>query len=154
MKNIEKILLPKELKKKFKLKKLEERETEWVAHFEESKENIPSSAVHRQFGKKIVQNGYMKPIEITDFPLKGKICYLKFKRRRWKIQGTKESFHNTYKLHPKGLKCTYELCNFLKSLTRYARHKFFLTWSNIRHIREEDFSLVSRIKRVFRRKKD
>lgn len=110
------------------------------------------AARRRQLGREIVQNGYLKPIELTDFPLKGKICYLLFTRRRWKIEGTKESFQNSYKLHPKGLKCTIEFGNFLKYINRHARHKFFISWANIRNIREKDFSLVSRIKRLFIRK--
>lgn len=149
MKNIEKILLPKSLEDKFELKKIKEKETEWIIHFEEKKDNIPESAKRRQFGKNIVLNGYQREIELTDFPLKGKPCYLRFKLRRWKIQGTKESFQNSYKLHPNGLKCTIEFGDFLKGLDRRARHKFFLTWANLRHIREEDFSVVSRIKRLF-----
>ena len=149
MKNLEEILLPKLLENKFELQKLEEKAKEWIVYFVEKKENIPEAAKRRQFGKKVVQNGYLKPIELTDFPLKGKICYLRFTRRRWKIEGTKESFQNSYKLHLKGLKCTIEFGNFLKCLNRQARHKFFVAWSNIRNIREEDFSVVSRIKRLF-----
>jgi len=154
MKLLEKILLPKELENKFILEKLEERKTEWIAHFTENKNNIPERAKRKTFGEKIVLNGYQAPMELIDFPLKGKPCYLRIKRRRWKIKGHKESFQNTYKLHPKGLKCTIEFGDFLKGLSRRSRRKFFLTWKNLRHIGEKDFSMVSRIKRIFRRKTD
>ncbi len=148
--NLENILLPKHLKNKFELIELEEKKNEWIAHFVEKEDLIPNAAKHRTFGNKIVKNGFMRTVEVVDFPLKKKLCYFHFKRRRWKIEGTKESFHNKYKFHPKGQKCTFEFRDFLKYLGRRARHKFFLTWENIRLIREEDFSLVSRIKRFFK----
>ena len=152
MKTLERILLPKELKEKFKLEKIEEKAGEWIANFVECEDQLPEAAKRaRSNGEEIVLNGYQREIELTDFPLKDKICYFRFKRRRWKIKGTNESFENHYKLHPKGLKCTIAFGNFLKGLDRRSRHKFFITWSNIRYIREEDFSLVSRIKRVFNR---
>lgn len=151
MKELEKILLPKEWEPYFEIESIEEKTKEINIKVVEKETCIPEMSKRRSFGKKIVLNGYMPLLEITDFPLRGNPVYLKVQRRRWKISGTSESYHNEYELHPKGLKCTPEFGNFLKELTGSTRHKFFQFWQNIRNIREEDFSLVSRIKRIFQK---
>ena len=141
------IILPKLVEEKFKIRQIREYEDEWIIDLIEKKENIPESAKRRTFGKKVVLNGYRPHIEITDYPLRGKIVYLRLKRRRWKIEGTKETYENQYKITAKGLKCTHEFGAFLKELGRYKRRKFFRTFPNIRHIQQKDFTMVSRIKR-------
>ena len=148
------MILPKEIRENFVLVDVKETETEWILTVEEKKDLIPEAAKQRDFGQGIVLNGYRDTLELIGSNLTNKLCYIRLKRRRWKIRGTKESFHNSYKLHPKGLQCTIEFGIFLKELNRQERREFFATWKNIRHIREEDFSLVSRIKRFFARKKD
>jgi len=149
MKHLEQILIPENLKDKFRLEKLEEKECEWIAHFVEKKENIPKDLKHGQLKDKISLNGYMKVVELVDFPLKGKPCYLRLKRRRWKSKDGLKSFHNSYIFHRKGQKCTIRFGIFLKSIGGRARRKFFIAWPNLRGVRKEDFSLVSRIKRIF-----
>ncbi|MGL6014937.1 MAG: ISAon1 family transposase N-terminal region protein [Selenomonadaceae bacterium] len=32
---------------------------------------------------KLLSKGFYEPVTIQDFPLRGKACYLKVKRRRW-----------------------------------------------------------------------
>ena len=141
------IILPEKIQENFELKKVEDLETEWKFHLIEKEDKIPPQVQHRSGDEKICKNGYMKPVELTTF-LTDKPCYLIVKRRRWKIQGGKKSYHNTYDLHPKGIKCTYGFLAFLKSIGRRSRAQFFDTWSDIRHIRQEDFSMVSKLKRL------
>lgn len=145
-----KILLPKEISEKYDLLKIKEKEKEIIFYLTEKEINLPETAKRaRSEGEKIVKNGYRKPIELIDHTVKGKLSYLRITRRRWKIKGTNISFENNYKLHEKGMKCTIGFGNFLKSLGKYRRRKFFSSWENIRNIREKDFSLVSRFKRLF-----
>ncbi len=144
-------MLPTIIREKFKIVRIQEKESEWIIYLEEHPENVPKNAKRRDCGEGIVLNGFQKQIEIIDHLLAGKPTYLRIRRRRWKIAGTKESYENDYNLHPKGLKCTHEFGDFLKELGRYKRRKFFRTFPNIRHIREKDFTLVSRIKRFFSR---
>ena len=146
-------MLPQKIREKFKIVRIKEKEREWIIYLEEYPENIPESAKRRDYGAGIVLNGFQKQIELIDHTL-GKLTYLKIRRRRWKIAGTQESYHNEYNFHPKGLKCTHEFGNFLKGISRYKRRKFFRTFPNIRHIREEDFTMVSRIKRFFSRENE
>ena len=145
------MILPKELQENFELKKVKEKSTEWILYLTEKKDKIPTKAQHRAGDCKIVHNGYMKSIELTASHLKNKPCYLRIKRRRWKIEGTRKGYHNTYKLPPKGLKCTYEFLDFLKGIGKRSRDKLLLAWTDLRHIRQKDFSLVSRIKRLCKR---
>jgi len=142
-------MLPPIIKENFTIRKIEEKDKEWIIYLEEKPENIPREAKMRNFGRKIVLNGFQKQIELIDHTLSGKLTYLRIRRRRWKIQGTQESYDNHHNLHPKGLKCTHEFGSFLKYIGRYKRRKFFNAFPNIRHIREKDFTMVSRIKRFF-----
>ncbi len=149
------MILPEEIQKNFNLVEVKERKKEIQLYLTEKEENKPESAKRAESNEeKIVLNGYRSKLELIDFPLKGKLCYLLIKRRRWKIKGTKESFENHYKLHEKGVKCTIEFGNFLKSLNIYQRYKFFRTHPDLRNFWKENFSMVSRIKRFFRREKE
>ena len=67
-------------------------------------------------GKQGVLNGYMNPIELQSFPIQGRICYLKLKRRRWKAQGTTDSTncYNVYDFAAEGTKATKMFGAFLK----------------------------------------
>ena len=70
----------------------------------------------------------MNPVEIEDYPLRGKATYLKFFRRRWKEEGTDESFANSYDFHPAGMKATRQFGAFLKELNRDESDFFFNHW--------------------------
>lgn len=144
-------MLPKIIEENFEVTRIREYEKEWHIEVTEKKEKIPSMAKYRANGSKIVLNGYRPKMEIVDYPIRGKIVYLHIKRRRWKIEGTQESYENGYKITAKGLKCTHEFGNFLKELGRKKRHKFFRAFPDIRHIGEKDFTMVSSIKRFFSR---
>jgi len=147
------MILPEEIQENFEIIQVKEKEQEIKLVLVEKEEKLPEKARREKSnGEKIVRNGYCNLLELVDFPLKGKICYLELKRRRWKISGTNITYENHYKFHEKGVKCTLRFGNFLKSLGFIRRRKFFRAFPNIRHIREEDFSMVSRIKRFFKRR--
>ena len=64
----------------------------------------------------VILNGFMNPIELQTFPAKGKEVFLILRRRRWKLQGSEESYHNTYDFHELGMKATREFGAFLKEI--------------------------------------
>lgn len=115
------ILMPQQWKDKFEIVKLKEKKKEWILELVEKKDQIPPEAKD----KKVVLNGYKETIEIIDFPFKGKIMYHRFKRRRWIDKSTGDTYYNTYDLHPKGMKTTYEFADFLKELDRDERANFW-----------------------------
>ena len=116
--------LPKECLDSFELEEIKELEKEWQITLVE-KENLVPKELH---GKNAVQNGYMSPVELEDYPLRGKVTYLKFFRRRWKEQGLNESHFNHYDFNYKGMKATKEFGDFLKDLNREETDFFFDNW--------------------------
>ena len=108
-------ILPQQWLRYFEVTKITQKKHEWNIVLVEKEDCIPTALQ----GKEVVQNGYMRSIEIYDFPLRGKPAYLKFIRRRWKIKGNNnKSFYNEYDFHPQGMKATKEFGDFLKEFNR------------------------------------
>lgn len=116
--------LPKEWLQFFDISEIKERNSEWDITLVEKETLIPG-ALKR---KSSVQNGYMNPVEVEDFPLRGKKTFLKFFRRRWKEEGFNKSYFNEYDFHPEGMKATKEFGSFLKELNREESDFFFSNW--------------------------
>jgi len=122
LKQAMKAIMPEQWLEYFDVTEIKERTKEWNITLIEKENLIPSKLRN----KKIVQNGYMNPVEVHDFPIRGKPAYLKFIRRRWKEAGSKnESYHNQYNFHPKGMKATQEFGNFLKGFSREEANQLF-----------------------------
>lgn len=79
------ILIPQKWRSKFEMKELKEKGKEMNMILVEKKECVPDSLKEMDY----VLNGYMEPIEIIDYPLRGKLMYITFLRRRWKQRGGK-----------------------------------------------------------------
>jgi hypothetical protein len=117
-----KAILPEQWLDYFEVTEIKEKEKEWNITLVEKEDQIPKQLLN----KKISQNGYLNPVEIHDFPIRGKPAYLKFIRRRWKEKGNKnESYFNEYEFHPKGMKATQEFGNFLKGFNREETDQLF-----------------------------
>jgi hypothetical protein len=117
--------LPEEWLQSFNITAIRKLPQEWQITLVEKEHLIP----HTLRGwKHAVSNGYMNPVEIEDFPLRGKKTYLKFIRRRWKEEGRNESHFNHYDFHQKGMKATKEFGAFLKGLDREAADFFGDYW--------------------------
>ena len=104
-------IIPKEILFSFEIENI--KESEEIIEIELiEKELIPPELV----GKEAVLNGYMNPIELQSYPIQGKTCFLKLKRRRWKSQGTRESknCYNKYDFAAEGTKATKMFGAFLK----------------------------------------
>ena len=101
----------------------------------EKKSNIPKELKE----KDCVLNGYCKDTEIIDFPFRGKVMYITFRRRKWKESGNSESHTNSYNFHKEGMKTTEEFGNFLKGLTREEYLEFFRAFPSIQHLQKKDF---------------
>ncbi len=66
----------------------------------------------------LVLNGFLKDVELTHFPANGRVCYLRLKRRRWKIKNQpeiSECFYNSYDYTIEGTKATKSFGALLKS---------------------------------------
>jgi hypothetical protein len=105
------LLIPEEILVSFEIENI--KESEEVIEIElVEKELIPTQLI----GKQAVLNGYMNPIELQSYPIQGRKCYLKLKRRRWKQRGTTDSTncHNEYDFAAEGTKATKMFGAFLK----------------------------------------
>ncbi len=136
----EKLLMPEQWRETFRIKKIMEKKSEWILLLEEKKDCVPQ-------GLDIILRGFRNPTEVIDFPFRGRPMYIRFYRRRWQEKEKKEVLSNDYE----GMKATKEFGAFLKGLSGQERREFFCAFPDIRHIRKEDFSLVSRCTQWFHR---
>jgi len=146
--NLYEEILPAKMRAEFEVKKVEKREErnpspEYWVYVEEKIDNYPPE-LEQYKRSEIVLNGFLDNLEIVHSPFNNVSVYLQISRRRWKIKGSKNSYHNRHELHAPGMKCSSEFGDFLKELTRRKRHKFFANFPHIRLVKEEDFSMVSR----------
>ncbi|MCD7930174.1 MAG: hypothetical protein LUH15_01695 [Tannerellaceae bacterium] len=100
----------------FELSSIEEYEKSIELCFQEKKELIPKEL---KGVSNVILDGFCNPLELLNYPLKGKPTYLRIYRRRWRQSGTHKHYHNIYKLHPKGIKVTHDFASFLKGVYRY-----------------------------------
>lgn len=128
------ILIPEKWRDAFELRELMEKDKEMKMILVEKKDRVPKSLQ----GKDYVLNGYMDPVEIIDYPFRGKLMYITFLRRRWKLRGKNESYFNTYELHRPGMKTTDEFGDFLKAFDREEFDELCRVWPVLRDLREED----------------
>lgn len=106
-----KLLIPADILVSFEIENI--KESEEIVEIE----LIEKAVIPLQLNdKQAVLNGYMNPIELQSYPIQGRKCYLKLKRRRWKVQGTTDSTncHNEYDFAAEGTKATKMFGAFLK----------------------------------------
>jgi hypothetical protein len=67
-------------------------------------------------GHNLISKGYFEDITVKDFPIRGKACYLKIKRRRWWDEDTGKVVFRNWELVAQGTRMTKEFASFLKAL--------------------------------------
>ena len=122
---IEEHIIPERYRENFELKEFWCDGKFWIARLEEKEERVPEGLK----GKEAVLNGFLKKVEVADFPFKGIPVIFEFYRRRWKEKGAGsggESYQNSYILHKEGMKCTEEFGDFLKGFPREVSHQYLV----------------------------
>jgi len=134
-------LIPEKWRRSFELIELKEKaggkRGEMHMLLQEKKDLIPPSLE----GKDHVLNGFMNPVEIIDYPFRGKLMYITFLRRRWKVRGEEGenvSHFNAYSFHRPGMKTTDEFGDFLKGLDRDEFDELCRVWPALGDLRQED----------------
>lgn len=74
-------------------------------------------------GSKLLSKGFLEPITIKDFPIRGKACYLEVKRRRWLNKELNKVVSRDWQLVAEGTRMTNEFASFLKEVHRYHTSK-------------------------------
>jgi len=73
--------------------------------------------------EKLRLHGFHDQITIKDFPIRGKACYLKVKRRRWYNETLGKVVSRDWELVANGTRMTKEFASFLKAVYRYNAGK-------------------------------
>lgn len=81
--------------------------------FEMEEKNIPPDGYERA---EVESKGFYQGGDITDFPLRGKQCIYKIKRRKWKIKKSGKLIDRNWNIIAKGTRITEEFASFLKGL--------------------------------------
>lgn len=74
-------------------------------------------------GDKLTSKGFFETITVKDFPIRGKACYLKVRRRRWYNESLDKVVSRDWELVAKGTRMTQEFASFLKAVHRYNSGK-------------------------------
>ena len=110
-------LLPEGILRYFKVSDLVKKDQEYIIVLEEM--NIHPE---QYMGQKLTSKGFYEPATIQDFPLRGKACFLKVKRRRWLNERTGEIVMRNWDVVAKGTRMTKEFAIFLKGIIRQSSH--------------------------------
>lgn len=104
-----KILLPADLLFYFEITNIDSTEDMHTIYMEEKN-------IHPEQYKsnKLSSKGFYDPVTIQDFPLRGKPCFLKVKRRRWLNEDTGDIVSRDWNTVAKGTRLTSDFANFLK----------------------------------------
>ena len=106
------LLLPEGLLEYFDLTAVT-KDTNGAAHIELEERSTPPDEYK---GQLLHSKGLLPTIEVQDFPLRGKKCFLHIKRRRWQIQETGKIVSRDWKLVQSGTRMTAEFAAFLKGV--------------------------------------
>lgn len=78
----------------------------------------------QEFSKdQLLSKGFFEEVSIRDFPLRGKPCFLKLKRRKWLNSSTGKIVFRDWNLVAEGTKMTQEFAFFFESLFGFKPNK-------------------------------
>lgn len=112
------LFLPEGILEYFKVTSVKKKEDSFQISLEEK--NITPDEYS---GQKLLSKGFYDVITVQDFPVRGKACYLKVKRRRWTVESTGHVVSRDWSLVAKGTRLTEEFASFLKAVHRYHSSK-------------------------------
>ena len=108
------LIVPEEILKSFNVSALKEWGDSYEITLTEKEDLVPEALK----GKQAVLDGYWNALELQTFPQKGKACYLKLIRRKWKESGGSQGYGNSYHYNVDGTKATEDFGAFLKGYLR------------------------------------
>ena len=108
-----KILLPADLLFYFEITNIESIEESHTIYLEEKNIHL------EQFkSNKLSSKGFYEAQSVQDFPLRGKPCFFKVKRRCWLNEDTGDIVCRDWNVVAKGTRLTNDFANFLKGINR------------------------------------
>lgn len=110
-KELAELLLPEGILRYFQVSDVVKKDKEYMIYLEEL--NIHPEQYK---GQKLTSKGFYEPVTIQDFPLRGKACFLKVKRRRWLNEDTGQIVMRDWDIVAKGTRMTRDFAIFLKGI--------------------------------------
>jgi hypothetical protein len=104
-----KLLLPEGMLDFFKITSAELKDDTYYIYLEEL--NIRPDHLKEA---KLTSKGFYDEVTVQDFPLRGKACYLKIRRRKWLNEETGKNVSRDWNLVAEGTRMTGEFALFLK----------------------------------------
>lgn len=108
------LILPQEILEYFVIVGLKIQPKEIHLYIDEK--NIPPQEYNQE---KLTSKGYHPEAIIQDFPLRSKALYLHVRRRKWKVESTRQIVSKTWNLSATGTRYSNEFASFLKGLLGY-----------------------------------
>ena len=112
------LLLPEGILEYFEVTAVEKNTDDYTISLQE-KPLQPGEFSHQNLSSK----GFYEEVTIKDFPIRGKTCFLKVRRRRWLDEEDNQLVSRDWELVAKGTRMTKEFAAFLKALHRYNTGK-------------------------------
>lgn len=112
------LFLPEGILEYFDLTSVEKSSEQFTIHLAEK--NLHPAEFS---GQKLSSKGYFDEITVNDFPIRGKACFLKVRRRKWLNEDTNKLVSRDWELVAKGTRMTKEFAAFLKAVHRYQSGK-------------------------------
>lgn len=107
------LLLPEGMLDYFQVTEMKKQQGQFEIYLEEK--NTPPPQYRKD---KLTSKGFYEEITVQDFPLRGKACFLKVKRRRWLNEETGQTVSRDWDLVANGTRMTDEFATFLKGIIR------------------------------------
>lgn len=117
-KNLLQMFFPAGLLEYFTVIKWEEESEAYIFHLEEK--NIAPRGYKKI---DIESKGFCAEEKVKDFPVRGKECIYRIRRRKWIEKSTGKMILRDWNLLAKGTRMTEEFATFLKAFNRYNAHK-------------------------------
>ncbi len=111
--NLLQYILPEELLEYFELTDVAKTSDSYTFYL--SEKNISPQEYTNQ---KLQSKGFFEEETVRDFPLRGKACFLKIKRRKWLNEDTGKIVYRNWGLVANGTRMTKEFATFLKAVLR------------------------------------
>lgn len=106
--NLLQFILPEELLEYFELTDAQKTSESYTFYLSEN--NIQPK---EYTGQKLQSKGFFEEETVRDFPLRGKACFLKVKRRKWLNENTGKIIYRNWELVANGTCMTKEFSTFL-----------------------------------------
>lgn len=106
--NLLQFILPEELLEYFELTDAQKTSDSYTFYL--SEKNIHPQEYTNQ---KLQSKGFFEEETVRDFPLRGKACFLKIKRRKWLNEETGKIVYRNWELVANGTRMTKEFATFL-----------------------------------------